>query len=211
MRGLTPERVARVVAGWAWLYTRQGCRPPGAERRTEGELAADVHDQIAHERAAGVDERRIALTLASRLLRAASPADAAWRACNASPRTDLPARRRLRDLRNSLFLLWLLAAVGVIGVEGDPADQMYLALLALGLLGAVTVRFRARGMARVPTAMALALAPIAVVALLAGRADAPASSIPELLGLNLMFGLLFAGSAILFRHAGRRSQAPAPR
>lgn len=196
-RLLTPERVAHVVSAWARLYTR-GLPAVLAQRRRD-ELAADLHDQLAHERAAGTRERQIALALASRALRSL-PADVAWRTRAASPRTSY----RLgvaSTLFNVLFLLWLMAAVGIIGVEGDPADEMYLGLLGCGLVGAVAVRFRPAGMARVLTVLALALLPVALVALLAGRAAAPASSVPELLGLNLMFGLLFGVSAALFRHA----------
>ncbi len=170
-----PSRIARVVTGWVRLYTRK--LPPEVAERRRGEVAADLHDQLAHERAAGVRERQIALALASRALRGL-PADAAWRARAASPRTSY----RLgvaSTLFNVLFLLWLMAAVGIIGVEGDPADVMYLGLLGCGLVGAVAVRFRPAGMARVLTVLALALLPVALVALLAGRASPPASSSPS--------------------------------
>lgn len=74
---MSPERVAALVARWVRLYT---LGVPAADRRRRvGEVTADVHDQIAHERARGAtSERRIALAVASRMLRGMA-ADASWR------------------------------------------------------------------------------------------------------------------------------------
>ena len=103
----------------------------------------------------------------------------------------------------ALLLVWLVGAVGVIGADGDRADLMYAGVLAVGIIGAVIARFRPEGMARAALAMALAQALAATIALIAGKHEAPISSVPELLGLNGMFVALFAGSAWLFRRAGR--------
>jgi hypothetical protein len=73
---MTPERTAGLVARWVRFYTRD-LPAPIAERRV-AELDADLHDHIAHERAAGTGDRRIALGIASRMLRGLA-ADAAWR------------------------------------------------------------------------------------------------------------------------------------
>ncbi len=78
---MTPERMAGVVARWARFYTRD-LPPAVAERRIE-ELDADLHDHIAHERAHGTGDGRIARAIASRMLRGL-PADASWRAQNIS-------------------------------------------------------------------------------------------------------------------------------
>ena len=64
---MTPERIAALVSRWARLYTR-GLPAHVAERRIE-EIEADVHDQIAHDRARGVAERRIARGIAGRMAR----------------------------------------------------------------------------------------------------------------------------------------------
>jgi hypothetical protein len=73
---MSPERTAALVARWVRRYTR-GLPPPIAERRVE-EIDADLHDQIAHERAAGTGDRRIALGIAGRMVRGLA-ADASWR------------------------------------------------------------------------------------------------------------------------------------
>jgi hypothetical protein len=73
---MTPERVAELVTRWVRFYTR-ALPAPVAQRRVE-ELAADLHDHIAHERADGISDPRIARAIASRMVRGLA-ADAAWR------------------------------------------------------------------------------------------------------------------------------------
>ena len=94
------------------------------------------------------------------------------------------------------------------GRTGDRANLMYVGVLAVGIVGAVIARFRPDGMARALLAMALAQALVAVIALIAGKHQAPISSVSEILGLNGLFVALFIGSAWLFRHAARK-QPPA--
>jgi hypothetical protein len=107
-------------------------------------------------------------------------------------------------LAAALILLWLMGAVGIIGVEGDRADLMYFGVLAVGVTGALIARFRPQGMARALLATALAQALVAVIALIAGKHQAPISSVSEILGLNGLFVALFIGSAWLFRRAARK-------
>ncbi len=107
-------------------------------------------------------------------------------------------------LAAALLLVWACLAVGVIGEEGDPADLMYGGVLAVGIVGAIVARLQPEGMARALLAMALAQALVAVIALIAGKHQAPISSAAEILGLNGFFIVLFIGSAWLFRHAARK-------
>ena len=202
---MTPERVTALVAWWVRLYTR-GLPAPVAERRV-GEIEADLHDHVAHERLRGTRDRRVALAVLSRMVRGLA-ADASWREEHAPA---LPPRERRRAYRSGLgvalgsvlFLFWLIGAVGVIGESGDRADMMYLGVFAVGIVGAAAARLRARGMARVLFAMAAATALVAVIALLEGRHRAPVTSVFELLGLNAMFVALFTGAAVLFRRGAR--------
>ncbi len=207
---MTPERVARLAALWVRLYTR-GLPAGTAERRID-EIDADLHDHIAHERSHGTRDRRIALDIASRMVRGVA-ADASWRGQRAKASTAYRSAVGVA-IATAFFLFWLVGAVGLIGTEGDRADMMYAGVLAVGILGAIIARFqprgvaRALGMARALLAMALVQALIAVIALIAGKHEAPVTSVAELLGLNGMFVALFLASAWLFRHAARR-QAPA--
>ena len=58
------------------FYTRE--LPTPVARRRVDEIDADLHDHIAHERAHGTSDRRIALSILSRMVRGLA-ADASWR------------------------------------------------------------------------------------------------------------------------------------
>ena len=232
-----------------------------AEAASSGrrEIDADLHDHIAHERAHGTGDRRLALSILSRMVRGL-PADASWRGRQAQVNrstvrivlaagfilllpllamqiTDevmwgvadfvlagvllvgaglmhsLAARRANLAYRaaaglaiaTAFMLVFLIGAVGIIGEDGDSADLMYLGVLAVGIAGAVIARFRPEGMARALLAAALATALVAVIALIAGKHQAPISSVYEIVGLNGIFVALFVASAWLFRRAASRA------
>ena len=104
-------------------------------------------------------------------------------------------------LAAGFILVFAVGGLGVIGETGDPADLMYGGVLAVGIIGAISARFEPRGMTRALLAMALAQALVAVIALIAGKHEAPVSSVSEILGLNGFFIALFVASAWLFRRA----------
>ena len=216
---MTPERLAVLVGRWVRFYTRD-LPAPVAQRRVD-EIDADLHDHIVHERDHGTHDRRIALGVLSRMVRGL-PADASWREHQIRANLDHPpslqAAIRTRKLAyrtgigvavaSVLLLYWIIGAVGLIGVEGDRADMMYLGVFGVGVLGAVIARLRPYGMARVLLAMALVQALVAVIALIAGKHENPVTSLPELLGLNAFFIVLFVGSAWLFDQAARYQPPP---
>jgi hypothetical protein len=103
-----------------------------------------------------------------------------------------------------LFLLFGMGALGIIGSGGRP-DLMYLAVIAVGVVGAVIVRLRAGGMAWTLVAMAATLGVIAVVALAAGLQHRDGASVLEILMLNAMYAVLCLASAWLFRRADSSS------
>jgi hypothetical protein len=111
-------------------------------------------------------------------------------------------------LGTALFLVWGIGALGVLAYEGYRGDLMYLGVLAVAACGAVISRLRASGMARTMVATALAQVLVAVIALLAGAAGEPGTSVLEILGLNAMFAALFCLSAWLFRRAGQMVAEP---
>lgn len=98
------------------------------------------------------------------------------------------------------LLVWLSLGVGIIGADGDPANRLYLGVIAVGIVGALVSRCRARGMARTLLAMALVQATVAAVAVGAGLGY-PYSGPLELILLNGFFVALFAGAAWLFARA----------
>ena len=110
-------------------------------------------------------------------------------------------------LATAFILVWLIGAVGVIGVEGDPFDLMYFGVLAVGIIRAITTRLQPHGMARALLATALAQALVTVIALIIGKHQSSASSVPEILILNGFFIALFLGSSRLFGNAARDETA----
>src|SRR5919112_4354638 len=66
----------------------------------------------------------------------------------------------------AFILVWMNLAVGIIGSEDNPANLMYGGVLAVGLIGAVMVRFQPHGMTNVLLGMALAQALAAGLALI---------------------------------------------
>lgn len=73
---MTPNRVASWATRWVRLYTAG--LPDDVAARRRDEIASDLHEQIDHERSAGVADRTIAARIASRTIRGAA-ADVAWR------------------------------------------------------------------------------------------------------------------------------------
>jgi hypothetical protein len=104
---MTPERMAALVARWVRLYTRD-LPNPMAQRRVD-EIDADLHDHIAHERANGISDRRIALGIASRMLRGLA-ADAAWRGQHASAAAHPSTLEKAMKTRKALSLDLLFAS-----------------------------------------------------------------------------------------------------
>jgi hypothetical protein len=102
----------------------------------------------------------------------------------------------------ALLLVWMNLAVGLIGSEENPANLMYGGVLVVGIIGAVIARLQPHGMALALFAMALAQAIVPLIALTIWNPQIN-SGVVGVLGVNALFVLLFAGSALLFRHAAR--------
>lgn len=102
-----------------------------------------------------------------------------------------------------LFLIAGIGALGIVGVEGDRTDLLYLGALAVGIVGAAVARLRPRGMAWAMSASAAATMLAGLVALALGKHETEYSSVPEIIGLTVMYAALFATSAWLFRRCDR--------
>lgn len=108
----------------------------------------------------------------------------------------------------ALILIWMNLAVGIIGSEDDPANLMFGGVLAVGILGAVLVRFQPHGMARALAATALAQAVAGVIALIGGLGSAGANWPGTIVVLTGFFAALWLASAWLFRKAARERSGP---
>ena len=126
---MTPERMGGLVLGWVRWYTR-GLPAEAAHRRAD-EIAADLHDHIAHERAAGTADRRITLAIASRMLRGLT-ADTAWR------RRHRPATARRPVVRAALATAAILLVPAVATLAGGgawgPLDFLLAGALLMGTM-----------------------------------------------------------------------------
>jgi hypothetical protein len=154
------------VAAWARVYTRH--LPPAAAQRRRDEIDADLHDHIAHEREAGTSERRIALSIAGRMVRGMA--------------ADASAHRPL--VRVALATAIVLLVPVIVSAPWSLAD-----FIAAGVLVAGT-GLLLEAVARRPHRLAYRAAAIAigVAACLFGNADdAP--------GL-VLFGCLLIGATL---------------
>jgi hypothetical protein len=100
--------------------------------------------------------------------------------------------------------LWITGAVGIIGSEGNPGNLVYLAVVAIALLGSLVALGRPAAMAWAMgiTAVAEVLAPVITYAALAD----PASDVlkPEVFGCAILFTGMWAVSAWLFGKAANQ-------
>jgi len=170
--------MADVVAHWVRFYTRD-LPAPVAERRVD-EIDADVRDQIAHERADGSGDRRIALGIASRMIRGLA-ADAAWRGRQAKLAARPSTLEETMKTRKNLFRPAVRVAVGVALVLSLPFVAMQIIdevvwsladfVLAGILLTTVGVAFELAVRKAGNLAVAVGIAVVGVAAAVLGNAD----------------------------------------
>ena len=188
--------MAGLVGRWVRFYTRD-LPTPVAERRVD-EIDADVHDHIAHERAVGAGERRIALSIASRLVRGLA-ADAAWRGRQAKlarPSKQEETIKMSKSLQRSVVRV----ALGVAIVTSLPLIAMqfsdevvwsladFIALAVLLTVIGVAIELAIRRAGGLGTAIGIAALGVAA-ALFGGADDAP--------GLVLIGLLLIAAACAI--------------
>jgi hypothetical protein len=114
-------RAAELVTRWVRCYTRQ-LPAPIAERRL-AEISIDLHDHITHEQIRGTSDRRIALSVLSRMVRGLA-ADASWRGHIRPWRGDL-----MKSFAAILAAALAISAVGVLAIlygSGDDSPGMVL-------------------------------------------------------------------------------------
>jgi hypothetical protein len=118
---MTPERMAELVAHWVRFYTRD-LPTPIAQRRVD-EIDADLHDHIAHERANGISDRRIAFGIASRMVRGLA-ADVAWRGRQAKLAAHPSAPEDTVKTSKTLYRSAVRVALGVAFILSLPLVAM---------------------------------------------------------------------------------------
>jgi hypothetical protein len=191
---MTPERIAELVARWVRFYTRD-LPAPIAQRRVD-EIDADLHDHVAHERAQGTSNRRIALGIASRMVRGLA-ADVAWRGWHAKAAAHPSTLKEAMKTSTTLYRSAARVALGVALILSLPLVAMLITdevvwsladfVLAGVLLATIGVALELAVKKAGNLATALGIAVLGVAAATVGEADdAP--------GLVLL-GVLLVGSA----------------
>jgi hypothetical protein len=175
---MTPERMAKLVARWVRFYTRD-MPEPIAQRRVD-EIDADLHDHIAHERAHGISERRIALGIASRMVRGLA-ADAAWRGRQAKAAAQSSTREETMKVTKAVYRSAVRVGLGVAVILSVPlvaalvADDFAWSLadfVAAGVfLAAIGVVIELAVKRVGNLALAIGIAVIGILAGVAGEAD----------------------------------------
>jgi hypothetical protein len=228
---MIPERVAELISWWVRFYTRD--LPAPTARRRIDEIDSDLHDQIAHERADGTSDRRIALGILSRMARGLA-ADVAWRRRHAPTRLGAG---RVAIATAFVLLVPLLAMQFTDEVAWSPADFAVAGLLLFG--AGLTYRLVARraGTSAYRVAVGLAVAAALLLIWLVGavgvigedgdRADLmyggvllvgivgavltrfrPAGMARALLGMGLAQGLVAIIALIGGKHEAPTSSVP---
>jgi hypothetical protein len=200
---MTPERTAGVVRRWVRFYTRDLPRPV-AERRAD-EIESDLHEHVEHARADGIGERRIALGIASRLVRGLA-ADVAWRGRQTktastreeSMKTGKPLSRSVARVAVGVAIVLSVPLVGMLLSE-DVAWSVADFVAAGVLLAVIGTAFELAVRRAGNCALALGLAALGVAAGVFGEADdAP--------GLVLLGVLLVASACAIGLRATPRSR-----
>jgi hypothetical protein len=203
---MTPERMAELVAGWVRLYTRD-LPTPIAQRRVD-EIGADLRDHIAHERANGISDRRIALGIASRMVRGLV-ADAAWRGRHAKAAAHPSTLEEAMKMSKTLYRSAVRVALGVAFLLSLPLVAMLITddvvwsladfAVAGVLLAAIGVALELAVRKAGNLAAAFGIAAVGVAAAMFGEADdAP--------GLVLLGILLIASACALGVRTAQRSR-----
>ncbi len=194
---MTPERMARLAARWVRRYTRD-LPAPVAQRRVE-EIDADLHDHIAHERRQGTTDRRIALSIASRMVRGVA-ADAAWRAHSTRKDTSTMSRTAYRSTVRVVLVTAAILSVPLLAMLFTDGANWGLGdfVLAAALLGGTGLLLELAARRPAGIAYRVVTAAIGAAAIVFGESDdAP--------GLVLFGGLLIVGTVALALRTAQRS------
>ncbi|MBF9237005.1 hypothetical protein I2I05_06315 [Hymenobacter sp. BT683] len=104
-----------------------------------------------------------------------------------------------------LLLVWANGAVGLVGSEDNPANVLYVAVLAVALIGAFVARFRPLGMSNAMFAASLTYVVVTAIALFVwkptGAAAEPQVALVNVLVANGIFAAFWAVAGLLFRRA----------
>jgi hypothetical protein len=103
----------------------------------------------------------------------------------------------------AFLLVWVNGAVGIIGSEENDANLLFFGVLGVAAAGAVLVRFRAKGMAKVLYATAGAQVLVAAVAIFMQLGASGANWPNGLVIITAFFAATWIVSGLLFARSAR--------
>jgi len=101
-----------------------------------------------------------------------------------------------------LFLIWSNLAVGIIGAEDNPINLWYFGVVLISISGMLLSRFKPTGLAYTLLTMITGIAVITLTVLLRGIQS---ESLFEILGINLLFIILFGLAGNLFLYSAKNA------
>ena len=105
----------------------------------------------------------------------------------------------------AFLMAWVSLAVGIIGPEDNPLNLMYVGVYAVGFIGALVARYRARDMVRALLATAAVQALVAAVATVAAFTGGHGGiEVLRQPALNGFFVAMWLVSALLLHRAARQ-------
>ena len=178
---MTPERTSELVARWVRFYTRN--LPEPIARRRIDEIDADLHDHTEHERARGTGDRRIALSIAARMVRGLA-ADLSWRS-NRKEAMSNSTKRSVIRVALVTGLILLIPAVMML-ISDDAAWGVFDFVFAGVLLAGTGLLLELA--ARKPRNLALQVGAVAIGVAAIGFGEADDAPGLVLFGLLLIVG-----------------------
>ena len=106
-------------------------------------------------------------------------------------------------LVTAFLLIWVNLAVGIIGTEDNKANLMFLAILLIGLIGIIKVRFQSLGMSYVMLLLTMSHIIVAAIDLIFQFGSQGPIWPIDTIGASCIFAILWFGAALLFRKAAQ--------
>ncbi len=104
----------------------------------------------------------------------------------------------------SFLLVWINGAVGIIGSENEDANLLFLGVIAVAFSGAMIAWFKPNGMAWAMVAAAMAQVAVPLIASTMTLQTTDTVWAREVIGVTVIFTLMWLLAAGLFRQAAQR-------
>jgi hypothetical protein len=105
----------------------------------------------------------------------------------------------------ALFLIWVNLGVGLVGSGMNIPNLLYGAIPVIGLIGAISVKFKPLGMAMTLFVMALLNTIIALIVVVGNDHYSGESATLQIIMLNGFFIVLWTSAGLLYRNAQKYS------